>query len=255
MGTTFQNDTLSESNNVIVAQFQAYGDTDQTVVKVLDLSALTFPTNQQAGEAGAVSVQGIQNVDVNQDKTAATATGLTNDATVYAATVAVDGGSAQTIAVTGSAAQTYATLITELDADTTGANWVLVGGDLDCISDTYGTSSAIAIVDDDLFSTLTDFAAVDAAVAGSGDGANDSLTLMEITWSIQGWAYVQLLWDANVDDEIITMSGDGALNYRGVGGNHNPFTDIPVGDVLLTSQGAGTDSSYNIMAVFKKRQG
>lgn len=136
MATTFQNDTLYEDNNVIVVQFQGYGDTDQTSVKVLDLDAITFPDNQQAGHAG---------------------------------------------------------------------------------------------------------------VAGA-----DMFSLMEITWCVQGFEYVQLLWDAATDDEIITMSGDGSANFRGVGGKHDPQSTTPVGDVLLTSQGADTDSSYNIMAVFKK---
>ena len=80
------------------------------------------------------------------------------------------------------------------------------------------------------------------------------LSLYEIEWSIQGWEYVQLLFDATTDDEMITMSGDGSMNFRGVGGKPDPQSSGSTGLVKLTSQGAGTDSSYNIVAVFKKYQ-
>jgi hypothetical protein len=64
---------------------------------------------------------------------------------------------------------------------------------------------------------------------------------------------VQLLWDADTDDEMITMSGDGYRNFRVDGGKHDPKSPISTGDVKLTSQGAGTDSSYDIQAIFKKK--
>ena len=89
-----------------------------------------------------------------------------NDATVYTASVVVDGCGSQPIAVTGSAAQTYTTLLSELNTDTTGGTWSITGGNLLLTSDTTGLSSAIAITDTDLFSTLTDFVAVNAAVDG-----------------------------------------------------------------------------------------
>lgn len=139
MATTFQNDTLYEGNNIIVVHIQAYGDTDQSAAKVIDLGTTTFPDNRQAGHTG---------------------------------------------------------------------------------------------------------------VAGT-----DSFSLMEASWSVQGFEYVQLLWDAATDDEIITMSGDGSANFRGVGGKHDPISSTPVGDVVVTTKGAGTDSSYDITLVFKKKPG
>lgn len=115
------------------------------------------------GEGGGVSTglaadtAGFQAVDMGAAVAGGTPTGLANDATVYTATVNPDAGGAQPIAVTGSAAQIYSTLITELDTDTTGASWSIVGGDLVCTSDTTGASSTIALVDTDLFLTLTGF--------------------------------------------------------------------------------------------------
>jgi hypothetical protein len=120
---------------------------------------------------------GSQLVDVGGAKTAATATGLLNDATVYGFTVAIDGGAAQQISVTGSAAQTYATLLTEINADLTGATCALVGGNLKITSDTTGASSTVAIsnvagtASAALLSTLTNFVAV--RTASPGTSTND----------------------------------------------------------------------------------
>jgi hypothetical protein len=111
----------------------------------------------------AVSSSGSQVVDVGDNIFGLDSTGLTNDATVYTATINVDGGGAQPISIVGSTAQTYATLITELNADTTGATWSLIGGNLVATSTSSGGGSTIAIVDTDLFSSLTAFVAIDVA--------------------------------------------------------------------------------------------
>ena len=84
--------------------------------------------------------------------------------------------------------------------------------------------------------------------------APGKLTLMEISWAVQGFNYVQLLWDATTDDEIITMSGVGYMSFWPVGGKHDPQTTGTTGDVLVSTIGAGADSSYNIRAYFKKKQ-
>jgi hypothetical protein len=92
--------------------------------------------------------------------------------TVYTAAAVVDGGASQPISIVGDVAQTYTTLLSELNADTTGAVWSIAGGNLLLTSDTTGGSSSVAITDTDLFSTLTTYVAVDAATAGlNNDGA------------------------------------------------------------------------------------
>lgn len=99
--------------------------------------------------------------------------------TTYTATVAVDGGGAQPISIDGGTAQTYTTLLSELNADTTGAVWSLMGGNIVCTSSTTGSSSTIGIVDTDVFSSLTDFVAINGAVAGvdgGGPGVVNSLS-------------------------------------------------------------------------------
>ena len=114
---------------------------------------------------------GTQQVSFGVSKAGGDATGLTNDETVYDASIVVDGGGAQLINIVGEEAQTSATLIVQINQDLTGASIALAGGNLVVTSDTTGTSSTIAITDTDLFSTLTNFTAVDAAVAGTGSGA------------------------------------------------------------------------------------
>ena len=116
---------------------------------------------------------GSQIVDVGGAKTGASATGLANDTTTYGMLVAVDGGAPQQVTVTGSAAQTYTTLLTEINADLTGATAALVGGNLKITSNTTGSGSTIAITNSAgtasvaLLSTLTGFVAVRGAVAGT----------------------------------------------------------------------------------------
>jgi hypothetical protein len=114
---------------------------------------------------------GSQIVDVGGAKEGATATGLANDATSYTYTISVDGGGAQTINVTGSTAQTYTNLLTQINADITGATVALVGGNLKFTSATTGSSSSIALTSGgggtNLFSTLTNFVAVRTAIAGT----------------------------------------------------------------------------------------
>jgi len=119
---------------------------------------------------------GSQVVDVGGAKTGASSTGLTNDATQYTYQIAVDGGGAQTINVTGSAAQTYTDLLTEINADITGATVSLVGGNLKFVSSTTGSGSSIALTSGgggtNLFTTLTGFVAVRTASAGTTTNDN-----------------------------------------------------------------------------------
>ena len=106
--------------------------------------------------------------------------------TAYDATVTVDGGVGQSILFFGGVAQDYTTLLGELNADTTGATWSLVGGDLQCTSDSTGISSTILIAaggGNDLFAALTDWTAFTVATPGVdpmtgtlGTGAAATLT-------------------------------------------------------------------------------
>lgn len=119
---------------------------------------------------------GSQIVDVGGDKTAGTATGLSNTATTYTYQVSVDGGAVQTISLLGSAAQTYANLLTEINADITGAVASLIGGNIVFTSSSTGASSTISLTSggggSNLLTTLTGFVAVRTATPGTTTNNN-----------------------------------------------------------------------------------
>ncbi len=72
-------------------------------------------------------------------------TGLANDATVYTATVIVD-GLTEAVSIVGSAAQTIATLVTELNTDLSAAV-VLEGDEIVITSTTTGAVSSVFVSD------------------------------------------------------------------------------------------------------------
>lgn len=160
---------------------------------------------------------GSQVVDVGGAKTAASATGLLNDATTYTYQVAVDGGAPQTISITGSAAQTYANLLTEINADITGATASLVGGNLKFISATTGASSSIALTagggGSNLLTTLTGFVAVRTASAGTTTNDN--------------WQYASLtgkLYAAQAGQYFTALN---ETSFAVVSITHQPWTSSP----------------------------
>lgn len=112
--------------------------------------------------------EGFQIVDVGGAKAGATATGLSNDATVRTATIVVDGVT-KNISIVSSAAQTYTTLLAEINTDLGAAGTAaLVGGNLRVTSATSGASSTVAITDGGtpIFSPLTGYVAIRTANAG-----------------------------------------------------------------------------------------
>lgn len=78
------------------------------------------------------------------------------------------------------------------------------------------------------------------------------LKLQEVEYDIQGFSSVQLKWDATTDDEMVTLAGNGYKNFEDVGGLKDPQSTGYTGDVKLTSNGAVSGASYDIIAKFKK---
>ncbi len=146
------------------------GDSTGLVADTAGTQAVDFGGAVTGGTAtglDSADTAGTQVVDVGGAVTGGTATGLTNDATVFTATVNPDGSGNQALSIVGSAAQTFATLVTELDADTTGASWSVATGDLVCTSATTGGNSSISILDTDLFSSMPLFSSILAATPGT----------------------------------------------------------------------------------------
>ena len=149
-----------------------------TELPVLNFTAFTifpaFPTNVTDitndfayKEIFPVVTPGYQVVDVGGAKVGGDPTGLTNDATVYTASIIIDGGAPQGISIVGSAAQDFTSLLTELGLDITGAFIDIVTGNITITSNTPGAVSAVAITDVDLFSSLTGYVGINSAVAGT----------------------------------------------------------------------------------------
>lgn len=164
-----------------------------------------------AGTTSAL-IAGLQEVDVGGVRVGGDATGLANDATVYTATINPDGAGAQAIAITGSLAQTYTLLLSELNTDTTGATWSIIGGNVVCTSATTGEASTIAIVDTDVFATLTDFVAVNTAVVGDGEPTfpSNQGTVVDGTVTWRHVAAFTVFHDLSAVDALGTGSVGGA---------------------------------------------
>ena len=82
-----------------------------------------------------------------------------------------------------------------------------------------------------------------------------NLALKSARWCIQGMFYVKLSWDHTADDTAMVLSGNGYEEY--VGSLKDPNTSVDtvtgaIGDVLLTTNGAVSGSSYDITLEFRK---
>jgi hypothetical protein len=110
---------------------------------------------------------GQQVVDLDGTAVGAGATGLLDDATEYTAEIAVD-GFPSAISVIGEDAQTFDELIAVINLQIAGGEIDINGGaNLQVISFTQGLASTVEITDTDLFSTLTNFVEIQAAVDGT----------------------------------------------------------------------------------------
>lgn len=100
-------------------------------------------------------------------------------------------------------------------------------------------SSAVVLVD---VSSLT----------GPDGTAATKMVLEEISWDIQGYTSIKLLWDADTDDELISLgSGSGAMSWAAVGGLKDPRSTGAVGDILITTAGHTATSTFTITLVLR----
>lgn len=125
------------------------------------------------------STAGYQIVNVGSNKSNSSTTGLANNATVYSASVKVDGDiSSIPFNITGSAAQTYSALLGLINtALTTNAVATLVGGNIQITSATTGETSTVVIIDTNLFSSLTGFIGFEPSTIGTPGYDNSSCSL------------------------------------------------------------------------------
>lgn len=192
-----------------------------------------------ANPCGLATSHGYQIVNVGGAHAGGDSTGLTNDATVYVATVVVD-GTPITVNVTGSAAQTYTTLINEINTDLgVSATASLSAGNILITSASTGSGSSIRITDsntkNDLFGSLTTFVNIQNPVDGFLYTTNVIVdgTTYAITFASSG---------SNTYNDIIT-----ALNTAlGV----NATAAIVGGNIKITSATTGNVSTVLIDRIY-----
>lgn len=79
-----------------------------------------------------------------------------------------------------------------------------------------------------------------------------ALSLIEIVWSVTGFDYAELLWDHTSDVTIGVFSGQHSVSYETVGGLDDTGSGGS-GDILLTTSGGASGSSYHIVTKWRKK--
>ena len=100
---------------------------------------------------------------------------------------------------------------------------------------------------------------VDKSTYTTTDGAEpDSLDIETVRWNVQGFASVRILWDHTTDDVALALSGSGYDDFRGDGaarffqGLKDPRSAGDTGDILLTTNGGVSGSTYDITLRLRK---
>lgn len=103
---------------------------------------------------------------------------------------------------------------------------------------------------------------VDKSTLLATDGAEPaSLDIEQVRWNIQGITSVRFLWDHTTDDVALVLSGSGYDDFRvpggapervNVGALADPRSAGDTGDILLTTQGAAANGTYDITLVLFK---
>lgn len=87
---------------------------------------------------------------------------------------------------------------------------------------------------------------VDKSALTGLDGTEPSKLVVEkIQYSIEGMS-VRLDWDHDTDDEVVTLVGQGCLDWTNVGGLVDPGSAGGTGDILFTTNGHTAGDSYDI---------
>lgn len=105
---------------------------------------------------------------------------------------------------------------------------------LNCISDGTGETGVIKV-------------ALSSLLLATGV-APTKLAIQEVQWSIQGFTTVRFLWDHNTDNVAVIMAaGNGYRYYGDVGVLPDPGSAGGTGDIILTSVGAVSGATYDIV--------
>lgn len=93
---------------------------------------------------------------------------------------------------------------------------------------------------------------VDVSTLTTASGSTPTYTTVyRIEYSVSGFNYVTLYWDATADDEIATLSGQGVIDVSMEGGITDPKSTGTTGDIKLTTDGGSDGSAYDITVWLK----
>ena len=88
---------------------------------------------------------------------------------------------------------------------------------------------------------------------GVGTATATYTVIDRIEYSVWGFNYVVLEWDAATNDEIAVLKGQGVIDWAPEGGNVDPQSTTPVGDIVLTTDGGADGSGYDITIWIKPK--
>ena len=172
--------TVSTDRHLIV--WDALSDLDQQ--RLVDL------VDAYGGSLPISATGGFQIVDIGGGVVGGDATGLANTTQEYTATVYVD-GTPNAVTVIGNVAQDYTNLLARINEDLTGATATLDGdGNLRIDNDDVSEGTTLTITDTDLFSSLTDFVAINDAQIG----VDDLESAMNVNKADNGQTFWSMYW-------------------------------------------------------------
>ena len=95
---------------------------------------------------------------------------------------------------------------------------------------------------------------ISTLIGPDGINAPSYFAVKKVEWSIGGFTHVQLLFDATVNDELVTLGpGQSHMDWAGAYLN-DPQSTGSTGDILLTTTGAATGAAYTITLHLIKKQ-
>ena len=77
--------------------------------------------------------------------------------------------------------------------------------------------------------------------------------IQRIEYSVWGFNYVALEFDATANDEIAVLQGQGEIDWSYDGGKVDPRSAGTTGDIVLTTNGGAAGAGYDITLWLKKK--
>lgn len=94
---------------------------------------------------------------------------------------------------------------------------------------------------------------VDKSAITDLNGAEPPLLRIDsVMWCMQGYSRIKLSTDHSTDDTVIVLDGHGYFDWSEDGGLFDPNSAGGTGDLLLTSTGGASGSSYDITIRIRK---